>query len=207
MTYALVIVFVIAALNLANTINYLLSIKNGVRPHALSWIGFCALASVGFATSVAGHGGLGTWTALMVVVITGTIAVAALKVGDFSFTRFDWVALGGAAFGAAIWPVTSSADIASIIVSVAGVIAFLPSVRKSWKRPYDDQAVQFAIVALSISLRISALTNINIATALFPASQLASNAVYAVFLMIRRRFVTGPSTVMRACERVAAVIV
>ena len=187
MTLKLVFSLLATALTLVAFLPYINSIlKGATRPHVFSWIIWGSTTFLVFIAQLVADGGLGAWP----IGISGTIslAIAVLAIttnsnnankqsdsslnsgADLSITRSDWLFLFLAMSSLPIWYFTADPLGAVIVLTVADLLGFGPTVRKTYHFPHSESATFFSLFAIRNSLAIAALESYSLTTVLFPAA-------------------------------------
>ncbi len=86
-----------------------------------------------------------------------------------------------------VWIFAHQADAAIILVTTADMLGFVPTVRKSWAKPYQETLFLYALTAFRFALAIYALQHYNLVTLLYPLTWMIANASFSLFLIIRRK--------------------
>ena len=66
-------------------------------------------------------------------------------------------------------------------------MAYIPTVRKSWNKPFEESALSWSLSTITISLSILALETYSPATYLYPATFIVVNIALVIFLLTRRK--------------------
>lgn len=157
------------------------------KPHAFSWLVWAALTGIAFAGQIMNGGGAGAWVTFVTAVVSGVIFVLALKQGEKDVTFSDKLNLAGAAFALVFWFFTSNPLTAIVLVTIIDFLGFVPTIRKSYKKPHEETLIHYVFAGLKFVLAIIALQKYTVITWLYPASLVASNLLFVVMLVIRRR--------------------
>jgi hypothetical protein len=157
------------------------------KPHAFSWLAWGVLESTAFFAQLAKGGG---WGAL----VTGFSAVIALFVAGVAFARketeikmLDWFALSGALIGIILWGLTSNPLLAVILVTVSDALAFIPTFRKSYAKPWQETLMEYFLSVVKWAIEIFALKILNVTTVLYPASLVLTNGLFVAMSFWRRK--------------------
>ena len=166
-------------------IPYIRSIQAGVtKPHVFSWVIWGLSTLIVFAAQLAGGGGVGAWpigvSALITIYVAG---LAYLKKADSSITTADWGFLTLAILALPTWIATDDPLWAVIILTLVDLFGFGPTFRKAYARPFEEQLLFFALMALRNFISIAALEAYSLTTILFPA---ATGAACLLFIMMVR---------------------
>jgi hypothetical protein len=185
--YHLAIGFLAALVGLGGYYFYYRDMFRGTTtPHSFSWLGFGFLNAITFFAQVAKGGGAGTWVTGVSTLATLGIAAFALRRGEKDITGFDWFCFIGAALGIVAWQLTKDPLSAVIIVTVTDNVAFAPTYRKGFVKPYSETLANYVASVIKYSLGLIALEAFNWTTALYPASLILSNVFFVALLMYRR---------------------
>ncbi len=157
------------------------------KPHAFSWLAWGVLGSVAFAAQVAGKGGAGSWVTGFTAISCFVIFMLALVKGERRFAFFDWFCLMAAFVAIMLWYFTKTPLFSVILVTVADVIAFLPTFRKGYYRPHEETAATFALSGTKFFLSLLALETYTVTTWLYPASLVMTNSLFVTLLYMRRK--------------------
>lgn len=162
--------------------------KGVVRPHIFSWYLWALFNGIAGIAQWFDGGGAGSWVNLSGAVITFAIAVlATVKDGKKDLAKSDWYALFGAILAIVIWAITKNPLWSIILLTIIDMVAFYPTFRKGWFKPYEDMATIFLLSVLKHAIGIMALQNYTVITTLFPASLVVTNLTFIAMLIIRRK--------------------
>lgn len=161
------------------------------KPHAFSWLVWGILNAVAFAGQIHDKGGAGAWAVGLTAAVMFTIFAVSLKFGEKDIKSFDWFCLAGAGIALLPWLFTSEPLVSVILITVIDALGFLPTVRKSFKKPHQETLITFLLSTLKYSLVILALQRYTLVTILFPFSLVIMNGLFVLMLVIRRRQITS----------------
>jgi hypothetical protein len=161
--------------------------KGQVHPHFFSWFIWAILTSIGYAAQVYGGGGPGTWVTGVSAAVCFVIAALAVKYGEKTITRSDWLAFIGCLAAIPLWMITHSPVWSVILITVIDATAFWPTFRKTWARPHEESMFAFAGCSIKFAVGIAALDQFSIVTVLYPASLVVMNAAFVAFTILRRK--------------------
>lgn len=176
-------------LSLASMVPYLISTWKGkTRPHIFSWGIWGIFNLIGGLAQVVDGGGPGAWVN---IAGAGTCwlgaALGYYRGGKRDISRSDCYAAGGAIVGIIPWLLTNNPLWSVVIITFIDMLAFYPSFRKGWIKPYEDMPLVYVASTIKHALGIAALTNLTVTTVLFSASLVLTNSVYVLMLYVRRR--------------------
>lgn len=160
--------------------------KKTAKPHAFSWILWSLITGVVCGAQVADHAGAGGWSAGVTSIVCGGIGLYALKYGERNFTRGDWIVFLSALAAIPLWIATKNPLWSVILVSAIDTVAFFPTMRKSWHRPYEEVLMTFVMGEVGFFFSILALENYTLTTCLYPGTVLVTNSIFTLTLLYRR---------------------
>ena len=186
--YHLVLASLGAGIGLLSFVPYFRDIFRGTtKPHVFSWFIWFLLVGITFLIQVSEGGGIGA-------VVTGIESLCCLGVtifaytrGEKNITRSDWVCFVLALVAIALWQLANQPLLAVILVLIADMLGYIPTFRKSYSKPHEETASQYALSAVHWVLAISALQVFLLTTWLYPAWMAVFDSILVATLLIRRR--------------------
>ena len=162
-------------------------IRGKTQPHIYSWSLWFLLGILIVALQIKGGAGIATLvTAAATLLCLGVIALS-YKNGKRDITVSDTVVavLGLTATG--FWLIIDQPLISVLLVVAADILAFLPTVRKSWSKPHSETLSLYITNTLRFSLALLAVKEYSILSTLWLAVWVAANGLFSVMLIVRRR--------------------
>jgi hypothetical protein len=127
---------------------------------------------------------VGIWSTGVSGVITIGIAILAVRrQGDIHISRLDWVFLAMALAAIPIWVWNSDPMWAVVILTLVDVLGFLPTIRKSYHAPHQENVTMYWVLLFRNLIAIGALETYSITTVIFPAAM--SAAIGVLILIIK----------------------
>ncbi len=168
---------------------YLIAIFHGkIKPHVFSWVIWALTTIVVFFAQLADGGGFGAWVMGLSGLITIFIAILAyFKKTDDTIKKVDWVFFFGALLSLPLWYFTSNPLWAVIILTFVDLVGFLPTIRKSFVKPFEEQILFYVIISVRNILAIIALYHYSVITILFPVVITVQCIVLSFVLYFRRK--------------------
>ncbi len=157
------------------------------KPHTFTWLIWGVLTGIAFVGQLAGHAGPGAWVTGFTAVVCIAIAGIAAIDGQRNIVPADWLALGGAAVALLVWFVTRGPLLSVILITIIDNIGFIPTLRKSYDRPFEETMSTFALSGFKWVLGLLALERLSVVTALFPLSIVVASWLFVVMLLVRRK--------------------
>ena len=188
MAYKEILTTLAVALTFAAFVPYIISIfKGDVKPHVFSWLIWSITTLTVFFAQWKEGAGVAAWSTGISGCVTVFIAVLAfIKRSDITITRMDYLFLAMALIALPLWYITSDPVWTVIILTAIDVIAFGPTVRKTYSMPYSESLVFFSIFAVRDVFVVMALERYTITTVLFPAS-ISLSCIFMIIMMLYRR--------------------
>ena len=103
------------------------------------------------------------------------------------FPFFDWISLIGAILALILWRITRDPTLAVVLITTADAIAYFPTFRKTFWKPFEEHLTFYALGALTYGLALLALETYSLATWLFPTEILIMDSLFVGMGLIRRR--------------------
>lgn len=183
------------ALGLISCIPYALSIyRHQTKPHMISWLIWAVACGTGASVQLAEGGGAGSWYFMVNTVWCLSIAAIAFRMGSRDIRTYDWLILLIALSAIPLWVVTDNPLISVFIIIGIDGIGYIPTFRKSWTHPEQENALTWFMSCFVFSLSILALEAYSLSTYLYPATFVVINLALTVFLLTRRRILQKVST-------------
>ena len=163
-------------------------LQNKTRPHVFSWVIWGTSTSIIFLAQLADKGGAGAW----VIGFSGIISIyvaflAFIKKSDSTITRIDWVFFIVAMASLPLWYLTSDPLWAVVILTTVDVLGFVPTFRRSYLNPFEEQLKFYVVMALRNLVVVFALENYSLTTVLFPATIAVGCLIFSLMVVYRRR--------------------
>lgn len=177
-----------AALMLGSVVPYLWAMfKRRIRPHVFSWFIWGLINLIVFFAQRSEGGGGGAYVTLSTAVINFMIVAYSLRHGEKNITRSDWIVFILALMALPVWQMTQNALYAVLVICVIDLLAFWPTVRKSWLKPFEEATVPFLIGGVGFGCGLLALDAFTLTTALYPALVLTANMFFVAMVLYRRK--------------------
>lgn len=178
-------------LTIPTTLIYFGSIRRGeTKPHVLTW---AVLATITLSTAIVQYSAGARWgvTPLLFAALAGYIFayMAWCRGYTGSITAIDWLCIACSAAAWIVWIEAGQPSTAIIALTTASVMAFLPTLRKSWNQPWDEPISSHVLNIFRYALASIAVANYSLATGLYPGVWAGINAT-VVILLITRRYIS-----------------
>jgi|SRR5688572_23151941 len=177
------------ALTFAAFAPYVVTILRGqTKPHVFSWVIWGATTFVVAFAQLADGAGAGAWPIMVSGIISAAMAVLSfVKRGDYSVTRSDWLFLALGLSSLPAWYFTADPLAAVIILTIADLAGFGPTIRKGYARPFEENLAFYVIITLRNAVAIAALEAYSLTTVLWPLLTGLAGPPFIVMVLMRRR--------------------
>lgn len=186
--YREIIGVVAVLIGIGSNIPYIADIlKNKTKPHLYTWLVWTPLTFLAFFAQISDNAGPGAWTTGVTASLCLIILAMAFKKGTKDITKSDRYCLIGAFAAIALWVFIKNPIASIILVTLIDLLGFLPTLRKTHRRPREETMVTYELNFMKHSLSIVALSKFSILTTLYPAAIAMANGVMVVMMYIRRK--------------------
>jgi hypothetical protein len=185
--YKVIISTVAVILAFVGYIPYLRDTINGkTTPHVYTWFVWGFVTAIAFALQVSGGAGVGAWITFAVVFVSFIIFILGLRHGKKDITKSDTVFLFLSLVALVLWLLAKQPVLSVILVATIDMLGFVPTIRKSWNKPYSETLFTYEINSFRHGLSLFALQQYSIVTWLYPASWTLANILFSIMLIVRR---------------------
>src|SRR3989344_6853127 len=175
-------------LGLISYVPYYRDIFNrSIKPHFFTCFIWAILTGITASIQFATGGGVGAAVAAVESVCCTGVAVAAFFWGEKDITRSDWACLILALIAIFLWLVVNQPLLSILFVVTADLLGFIPTFRKSFIRPQEENASQFGISASHWLVSLFALESLAFVEWFYPVAIAAMDISLVAMLLIRRR--------------------
>jgi hypothetical protein len=159
-----------------------------VTPHPYSWFVWGLTSVFIFALQITHGGGAGAYTTASVAIISFVVCLLAFKNGGRKdITRTDNIMLVLSLISVGLWLLADQPMLSMILLILADMFGFIPSVRKTWRKPNSETILMWAINGFRHGLSIFALQQYTVITLLNPLVWVIGNFGFCLMVLYRRR--------------------
>ncbi len=166
--------------------------KGRVHPHPYTWGIWTIVSCVTFFGQLQKGAGIGAIPTGVAEAFTILIFICSLwflwrgkNVGHIRTVDHYFLAIALA--GLIPWIYTSDPTLSIIIVVAIDVIAFIPTLRKTWLHPHTEQPLLYEMNVTRHALTLASLGAYNIATTLHSVAMIATNILMSIFIRRKRK--------------------
>ena len=179
---------VAALLAIAGNLPYLIDIVRGrVKPHPYTWFVWSIVSCIIFFGQIAKGAGIGALPTGASEIFTVIIFLFSLRYGFKGVTRTDTVFLILALLGLVPWIITKDPTLSVVTAVSIDLIAFVPTLRKTWKYPATETPILYGSNVLRHILALFSLQAYNVATTLHSIAMIITNTVMTGIILFRKR--------------------
>lgn len=178
-----ILVFIASVFALIGNIPYLIDVlRKKVQPHPYTWFVWTLVSAIVFFGQVAKGAGIGAIPTFVAEVFTLIIFLLSLKYGFKNIQKIDTYFFIFALLGIIPWILTKDPTISVVVAVSIDLIAFVPTLRKTWKYPSTETPLLYGMNVLRHILTLFSLQAYNVATTLHSIAMITTNALMVIFL-------------------------
>lgn len=177
------LVVVASILALIGNIPYLLDVvQRRIKPHPYTWFIWTIVSCVVFFGQVVKGAGIGAIPTAVSEVFTIIIFLLSLKYGFKNPPKRDKYFLALAILGLIPWILTKDPTISVVIVVSIDLIAFIPTLYKTYCHPKTEAPLLYGTNVLRHAFALGALSSYNLATMLHSITMIVTNSIMVIFI-------------------------
>jgi hypothetical protein len=180
-----------AGLALVSSYLYIRDIFRGnTKPHTYTWLIWAIVTTIAFFGQVVSGGGPGSWATGVAAVVTIITLLLSLKgkYGTKDITNFDKICLVLAILSILPWLLTKSVLWSVLLATFIDLIAFFPTMRKTWHAPKSESLGSMYADAVKHALSTFSMGTYSLITLIYPLSVLATKFVIIGEIVFLRNF-------------------
>ncbi len=180
-----------ALLALFSSFLYIRDIFRGnTKPHTYTWLIWSIVTTIAFVGQWVSGGGPGSWATGVAAIVTIFTLLLSLKggYGTKDITNFDKICLALALVAILPWLLAKSVLWSVILATLIDLIAFFPTMRKTWHAPYSESLGSMYADAVKHSLSIFSMSTYSLVNVIFPVSVLITKFIIIGEIVFLRKF-------------------
>jgi len=183
-----VIAIIAALLAIAGNVPYLIDVvKKKVQPHPYTWFVWSIVSATIFFGQLVKGAGVGALPTGASEIFTIIIFFFSIKYGFKNIVRRDTYFLVLALLSLIPWFLTHDPTISVVIVVSIDLIAFIPTIYKTWQYPKTETATLYSMNVARHFLALFSLQAYNVATMLHSLVMIVTNSVMTILIVAPRR--------------------
>jgi hypothetical protein len=182
-----VLAVIAAAIAIAGNVPYLRdAFRKRVRPHPYTWLVWTIVSGITFFGQLQKGAGIGALPAGVAEIFTIGIFLFSLQYGFKYVTRTDKYFLAAALLGLIPWIVSDDPTISVVVAVSIDLIAFVPTIRKTWRNPGTETPVLYGANVTRHVLTLFSLQAYNVATTLHSIAMIIMNTLMTSIILFRK---------------------
>lgn len=182
------IAIIASLLAIAGNVPYLIDIiKKRVRPHPYTWLVWSIVSCIIFFGQLAKGAGVGAIPTAASEIFTVIIFIFSLRYGFKHIESIDTVFLCIALLGIIPWLLTNDPTVSVIIAVSIDLIAFMPTIRKTWSHPETETPLLYGSNVVRHILMLFSLQAYNIATTLHSIAMITTNTIMTGIIVGKKK--------------------
>lgn len=180
-----------ACLALFSSYLYIRDIFRGnTKPHTYTWLIWSIVTVIAFLGQWVSGGGPGSWATGVAAIVTIITLILSLngKYGTKDITNFDKVCLVLAILSILPWVLTKNVLWSVLLATFIDLIAFFPTMRKTWHAPRSESLGSMWVDAIKHALSTVSMGTYSIVTMIYPIAVLATKFVIIGEIIFLRKF-------------------
>lgn len=162
-------------------------IRERVKPHPYTWAVWSIVSLITFFGQVAKGAGIGALPTAASEIFTIIIFLFSIKHGFKGIKKIDTVFLIIALLGLLPWIFTNDPTISVIIAVSIDLVAFVPTLRKTYNFPQTEVSLLYFTNVLRHILALFSLQSYNIATTLHSFAMITTNTLMTIIIVNRKK--------------------
>jgi hypothetical protein len=167
-------------------------LRGKTHPHVYSWSLWTLLTILIVALQILGGAGSATWVTAAAGLMSLGVVLFSLKHGKKYIITSDTVVAILSLIAIGFWVIVHQPVISIILVVVADILAFIPTVRKSWSAPHTETLSLYVTNTLRFTLALLAVKNYTVLSSLWIVAWVLANGLFSLLLVVRRKSVRIP---------------
>ncbi len=158
-------------------------IRRRVQPHPYTWFVWSIVSCTIFFGQLARGAGIGALPTAASEIFTILIFFFSLQYGFKNIRFIDTVFLIISLLGFIPWILTKDPTISVIIAVSIDLVAFVPTIRKTWRLPQTETPLLYSMNVLRHILMLLSLQAYNIATTLHSIAMITTNTLMTTLIL------------------------
>lgn len=187
--------FLSSALALFCCVPYIRDIYRGkTKPHVFSWFLWGVITATVFLVQKSSGSGAGSWVTGVASVMNFSVAALGFSKGERKFFLVDWICFFGALVGVVTWIFTKEPLLAVIILTLTDAIAYIPTFRKGFSKPFEETISTWVMSMLQFLIALLAFDVLSFLNIFYPVALSILNGVFITLLLVRRKQIQNKNT-------------
>lgn len=164
-------------------------LKGKTHPHIYTWSLWGLLTILIVALQFIGGAGPSTWVTAAAGVMCIGVIILGFKGGKKYITKSDTAIALLALLAIIFWLFVDQPVVSLILVIVADLLAFIPTIRKAWKKPYTETLSLYVTNSIRFLLALAAVETYTFLSAGWIIAWVVANVIFSILIVWRRKIV------------------
>lgn len=163
--------------------------RGNTKPHTYTWLIWSIVTAIAFLGQWVSGGGPGSWATGIAGLLTVATFVLSLnpKYGNKDISTFDKACLVLAILSILPWLLSKSVLWSVLFATFIDLIAFFPTMRKTWRAPQSESLGSMYFDALKHALSTVSMSRYSVVTLVYPLAVLLTKCVIIGEIIFLRR--------------------
>jgi hypothetical protein len=164
--------------------------RGNTKPHTYTWLIWAIVTVIAFLGQWVSGGGPGSWATGVAAIVTIVTFILALnpKYGNRDITTFDKICLVLAIISILPWLLTKSVLWSVLLATFIDLIAFFPTMRKTWHAPMSESLGSMYVDSIKHALSTISMGRYSLITLIYPIAVLLTKFVIIGEIIFLRKF-------------------
>ena len=162
------------------------AINKRVTPHPYTWLVWSIVSGITLFGQIAKGAGIGALPTAVAEAFTVAIFLYSLQYGFKNVVKSDNYFLAAALLGLVPWAITKDPTISVVIAVSIDLVAFTPTIRKTWRKPETETPALYGANVLRHVLTLLSLKSYNIATMLHSIAMILTNSIMTSIILLKK---------------------
>ncbi len=157
------------------------------QPHVYSWSLWGLLTVLLVALQIKGGAGSAIWVTAAAGLLCIGVVVLGLRNGKKDITTSDTIVAVLSLIAIGFWLLADQPIVSLLLVIIADMLAFIPTVRKSWFKPHSETLSLYVTNTLRFFLALLAVETYTFLSASWIIVWALGNGLFSLMLVVRRK--------------------
>jgi len=162
-------------------------LRGKTKPHIYSWLIWAIVTGVAFFAQIAQGAFASSWVNGIAALTCTFVVILSIKRGEKNIVLLDVICLVLGLITIILWILTKNPFIALLLISLIDILAFIPTFRKVYHKPYEETLSTYVFSFFKYTLSTFALSQITLATSFFPIFAASLNGLFAAYTFTLRK--------------------
>ncbi len=157
-----------------------------VKPHPYTWLVWTIVTAITFFGQLEKGAGIGVLPTGVSLFFSFSVFIFSLRYGFKYVVKTDKYYLAAALLGLIPWAITKDPTVSVVIAVSIDVIAFVPTIRKTWKKPKTETPILYGSNVLRHIFALLSLQSYNVATTLHSIAMIITNSIMTGIILFKK---------------------